>query len=127
MNSQRIVAGLDVHKDSIYLCILSPRCEILYENKFGVLTTQLREMRDIMLQYGVSEAAMESTGVYWIPVWNELVDAMDAKLVNPYFIKQLPGRKSDVKDAQWIAECLLEKSYTWEFCALPHLFRTYER
>lgn len=119
MNSQRIVAGLDVHKDSIYLCILSPRCEILYENKFGVLTTQLREMRDIMLQYGVSEAAMESTGVYWIPVWNELVDAMDAKLVNPYFIKQLPGRKSDVKDAQWIAECLLKNLIRGSFVPSP--------
>lgn len=51
---------------------------------------------------------MESTAVYWIPVWNELCESMELKLVNPYFIKQLPGRKSDVKDAQWIAECLLK-------------------
>lgn len=108
VNNQRIVAGLDVHKDSVYLCILGTDCVILYENKFGVLTTEIRQMRDVMCQYGVTEAAMESTGVYWIPIWNELESTMDMKLVNPYFIKQLPGRKSDVKDAQWIAECLLK-------------------
>jgi transposase len=47
---------------------------------------------------------MESTAVYWIPVWRVLEPHFHLKLVNPYFIKQLPGRKSDVKDAQWIAE-----------------------
>lgn len=105
----RIVAGLDVHKDSVYLCIMRNGCEIIYENKYGVLTTEIRQMRDDMLRHGVTEAAMESTGVYWVPIWNELSEAMETKLVNPYFIKQLPGRKSDVKDAQWIAECLLKQ------------------
>ena len=104
----RIVCGLDVHKDSIYLCILSSTGEIL-EQIFGVLTTQLEEMRDLMLKYNVQEVGMESTSVYWIPVWRVLESHFELKLINPYFIKQLPGRKSDVKDAQWIAECMMKE------------------
>ena len=104
----RIVCGLDVHKDSIYLCILSSTGEIL-EQVFGVLTTQLEEMRDLMLKYNVQEVGMESTSVYWIPVWRVLEPHFELKLINPYFIKQLPGRKSDVKDAQWIAECMMKE------------------
>ena len=57
---------------------------------------------------GVTEVTMESTAVYWIPIWRVLEPHFHLKLVNPYFIKQLPGRKSDVKDAQWIAECTLK-------------------
>ena len=65
-------------------------------------------MRRMMQSHGVSEVTMESTAVYWIPVWRVLEPHFHLKLVNPYFIKQLPGRKSDVKDAQWIAECTLK-------------------
>lgn len=101
----RVVCGLDVHKDSIYLCILSSTGEI-FEKVFGVLTTQLEEMRDLMLTHHVSEVGMESTGIYWVPVWRTLEEHFKLKLINPYFIKQLPGHKSDVKDAQWIAECM---------------------
>ncbi len=81
---------------------------IIFENKYGTLTTELRRMRDDMLFHGVTECAMESTAVYWVPVWNELCVHMELRLANPHFIKQLPGRKSDVKDAQWIAECQLK-------------------
>lgn len=108
MDRNRTVAGLDVHKDSIYLCIMGHDGAIIVEKTYGVLTPDLRQMCDDMVCCGVAEAAMESTAVYWIPVWNELCESMELKLVNPYFIKQLPGRKSDVKDAQWIAECLLK-------------------
>lgn len=103
----RAVCGLDVHKDSVFLCILCETGEII-EKVFGVLTHQLREMRRMMQSHGVSEVTMESTAVYWIPVWRVLEPHFHLKLVNPYFIKQLPGRKSDVKDAQWIAECTLK-------------------
>ena len=103
----RITCGLDVHKDSIYLCILSSTGEI-FEKVFGVLTFQLEEMRDLMLTHHVQEVGMESTSVYWIPVWRILEPHFELKLVNPYFIKQLPGHKSDVKDAQWIAECMMK-------------------
>ena len=103
----RAVCGLDVHKDSVFLCILCETGEVI-EKVFGVLTHQLREMRRMMQSHGVSEVTMESTAVYWIPVWRVLEPHFHLKLVNPYFIKQLPGRKSDVKDAQWIAECTLK-------------------
>lgn len=108
MNRNRTVAGHDVHKDSVYLCIMGHDGAIIFENTYGVLTPELREMCDDMVGLGVTEAAMESTAVYWMPVWNELCESMELKLVNPYFIKQLPGRKNDVRDAQWIAECLLK-------------------
>ncbi|MBR3492622.1 MAG: IS110 family transposase [Bacteroidales bacterium] len=104
----RTVCGLDVHKDSIYLCILNDSGEI-FERVFGVLTTQLHEMRDLMLSCGVKEVSMESTSIYWIPIWRVLEGHFTLHLVNPYFIKQLPGRKSDVKDAQWIAECTMKE------------------
>ncbi len=104
----RAVCGLDVHKDSIYLCILSDDGEI-FEQVFGVLTFQLQEMCELMRSLNVSEVSMESTSIYWIPVWRILEPHFKLNLVNPYFIKQLPGRKSDVKDAQWIAECTLKE------------------
>lgn len=103
----RIVCGLDVHKDSIYLCILRSTGEI-FEKVFGVLTTLLEEMRDLMLTHHVQEVGMESTSIYWIPVWRILEPHFKLKLINPYFIKQLPEHKSDVKDVQWIAECMIK-------------------
>lgn len=124
----RIVCGLDVHKDSIYLCILSSTGEIL-EQIFGVLTTQLEEMRDLMLKYNVQEVGMESTSVYWIPVWRVLESHFKLKLINPYFIKQLPGRKSDVKDAQWIAECMMKELVRGSFVPPERIqqLRLYDR
>ena len=124
----RIVCGLDVHKDIIYLCILSSTGEIL-EQVFGVLTTQLEEMRDLMLKYNVQEVGMESTSVYWIPVWRVLESHFKLKLINPYFIKQLPGRKSDVKDAQWIAECMMKELVRGSFVPPERIqqLRLYDR
>src|SRR5574344_95509 len=101
----RIVAGLDVHKDSVFLCILDDSGKI-FENKYGVLTPDLDNMALDMQRHGVTELAMESTSIYWMPIWRILEEMFDQKLVNPYFIKQLPGRKTDVKDAEWIATCV---------------------
>ncbi len=100
MDRQRTVAGLDIHKDSIYLCVMRHDGAIILQKTYGTLTPDLRQICADMLSHGVSEAAMESTATYWVPVWNALCESMSIKLVNPYFIKQLPGRKSDVKDAQ---------------------------
>lgn len=108
MERQRIVAGLDVHKDTVFLCIIGQDEAKIFEKTYGTLTPELRQMCQDMVDRGVTEAAMESTGTYWCPVWSALCEQISLKLVNPYFIKQLPGRKSDVKDAQWIAECLLK-------------------
>ena len=62
-----------------------------------------------MLHHHVVEVSMESTSVYWIPIWRVLSPHFKQNLANPYFIKQLPGRKSDVKDTQWIAECTMKE------------------
>ena len=65
----------------------------------GVLTPELEELRQLLLDHGVQEVKMESTGIYWHPVWRVLEGIGGLKLVNPYFIRQLPGRKSDMRDA----------------------------
>ena len=101
----KTVCGLDVHKDSVFCCILCANGEKI-QHKFGVLTEDLVTLRDLMVSEGVEECAMESTSIYWIPVWRVLEGSVKLHLVNPYFIKQLPGKKSDVKDAEWIAACL---------------------
>ena len=110
----RSVCGLDVHKDSVYLCILSEDGELI-EKVFGVLTFQLHQMRDLLLAHHVEKVSMESTSVYWIPIWRILAPHFHQKLVNPYFIKQLPGHKSDVADAQWIAECTMKNLISSSF------------
>ena len=117
-----------VHKDSVYLCILSSTGEIV-EKVFGVLTFQLAKMRDLMLKHHVQEVGMESTSVYWIPIWRVLEPHFKLKLVNPYFIKQLPGHKSDVKDAQWIAECMLKELVRGSFVPPERIqqLRQYDR
>lgn len=103
----RRVCGLDVHKDNIFVCILGENCEKI-EFKSGILTVELDSFRDKLVNLGVGEVAMESTSVYWMPVWRILSGDFRLYLVNPLAIKQLPGRKSDVKDAEWIATCLLK-------------------
>lgn len=100
----KTVCGLDVHKDSVFCCILCADGRKI-QHKFGVLTHELVALRDLMESEGVEECTMESTSIYWMPIWKVLEGSVCLHLVNPYFIKQLPGKKSDVKDAQWIAEC----------------------
>ena len=100
----RNVSGLDVHKDSVFVCVLNEE-GVIFQEKYGVLTTELEKMASALEMYGVEEVCMESTSIYWMPVWRVLETRFALKLVNPYFIRQLPGRKSDVKDAEWIATC----------------------
>lgn len=89
----RAVCGLDVHKDSVYLCILTGEGELI-EKVFGVLTFQLQRMRDLLLAHNVDEVSMESTSVYWIPIWRVLAPHFHMRLVNPYFIRQLLGTRA---------------------------------
>lgn len=103
---KRTVCGLDVHKDSVFCCILCADGRKI-QHKFGVLTEELVVLRNLMESEGVEECAMESTSIYWMPIWRVLEGSVKLHLVNPYFIKQLPGKKSDVKDAEWIATCLM--------------------
>jgi transposase len=100
------VSGLDVHKDTIFCGIYDGKKNIAVQ-EFTTFTENIREMGIMLQRKKIKRIAMESTSIYWIPVWNILEDmGFDLMLVNPYLIKQMPGRKSDVKDAQWIATLL---------------------
>lgn len=100
------VSGLDVHKDSIFCAIYNGK-KVEEVKEYPTFTHSIREMGLYLQKEGVKKIAMESTGIYWIPVWNILEEmGFILTLVNPYIIKQIPGRKSDVKDAQWIATLL---------------------
>lgn len=101
----RNVCGLDVHKDNVFVCIDKENGEKI-QFKTGILTKELDALRDKLVDNDVGEIAMESTSVYWMPIWRVLESDFKLYLVNPYAIRQLPGRKSDVKDAEWIATCL---------------------
>jgi len=103
------VAGLDVHLKSIQ-CAVRCRQETgkLFQQvrSFGTMTRDLRALADYLQSLGVTHVAMEATGVLWKPVWNILDGRFTLLLINPRHIKKLPGRKSDVSDAEWIAQLL---------------------
>jgi transposase len=102
-------AGLDVHKDSVFVCVrwISDDGKGHEEvRSFGTTWRQLLALGDWLAEQKVGHAAMESTGVYWKPIWNLLEDRVKLILVNAQHIKQVPGRKTDVKDCQWIAQLL---------------------
>jgi transposase len=103
------VAGLDVHQKFITVgvrCRLDTGTPFAEVRTFGTMTADLRALADYLEALGVTHVALESTGVLWKPVWNILEGRFTLLLVNPRHIKQVPGRKSDVKDAEWIAELL---------------------
>jgi transposase len=102
-------AGLDVHKETVVACVrrLDPAGRVSAQVRtFGTLTSELLALADWLAEQGVTHVAMESTGVYWKPVWNLLEGQFQVLLVNARHIKQVPGRKTDVKDAEWIAQLL---------------------
>jgi transposase len=104
----RNCAGLDVHKETVVACVRKvvdgkTRQEV---RTFRTETSRLLELADWLTDEGVSHVAMESTGVYWKPIWNLFEDVFELILVNAEHIKAVPGRKTDVKDSQWIAELL---------------------
>ena len=97
-------AGLDVHKQTVVACVLTPAGREI--RTFATMTEDLLELGDWLLGLGVSHVAMESTGVYWKPIYNVLEGSFELLLVNAQHVKAVPGRKTDVKDCQWIAELL---------------------
>ena len=101
--------GLDVHKKSVTACVLIAQpggTSIKEIRTFATMTADLLALRNWVLEQQVTHVAMESTGVYWKPVWNLLEDDVSLVLVNPAHMKAVPGRKTDVKDAEWIADLL---------------------
>ena len=111
-------AGLDVHQDNVVACFLSgaldkrPSKEI---ETFGTTTKELLRLQDWLAERECSHVAMESTGVYWKPIWNILEGACQLTLANPTRIKNVPGKKTDYNDAEWIARLhrsgLIEQSF----------------
>lgn len=102
-------AGLDVHKKTVVACRIVPAQDREWQvdiRTFGTMTDDLLRLHDWLAEANVSHVAMESTGVYWKPVFNILEETFEVLLVNAKHIKFVPGRKTDVKDAQWIAELL---------------------
>jgi transposase len=102
-------AGLDVHKESVEACVrrIEPNGRVHSEtHHWGTMTGDLMAMADWMTAQGVTHVAMESTGVFWKPIYNILEGRFTMLLVNARHLKQVPGRKSDVRDCQWIAQLL---------------------
>ncbi len=102
-------AGLDVHKESVEACVRRMEANGRWHQQtrpWGTMTRDLLAMSDWMAAQGVTHVAMESTGVYWKPIFNILESRFTVLLVNARHLKQVPGRKSDVRDCQWIAQLL---------------------
>jgi transposase len=102
-------AGLDVHKKTVVACVRYTDADgsaVAKIHTFGTMTADLLALADWLDAHGVRHVAMESTGVYWKPVFHILEGRFDVMLVNAGRLKQVPGRKTDVKDAEWIAQLL---------------------
>jgi len=102
------VAGLDVHHKTIQCAIRCQESGKLFKESrsFGTMTRYLKQLADYLEAHGITHVALESTGVLWKPVWNILEGRFTLLLVNPRHLKKVPGRKTDVSDAQWIAQLL---------------------
>ena len=102
-------AGLDVHKDSVVACVrIQTKERVTHEVRtFGTTTGALLELADWLRESGCSHAALESTGVYWKPVWHVLASAeLKLWLANAEHVRNVPGRKTDVRDSVWLADLL---------------------
>jgi len=97
--------GLDVHKKTIAACIMGTGMN-KETRTYGTMTNDLLRLKEWLKQEGVTHVAMESTGVYWKPVFNILEDSFDVILVNARHVKNVPGRKTDVQDSEWLCKLL---------------------
>ena len=101
-------AGLDVHKKQVTACVRQLQGRRVHSEvrTFGTMTRDILQMSEWLASHGVTHVAMESTGVFWKPIYNLLEGTFELLLCNAKHIKQVPGRKTDVKDAEWIAQLL---------------------
>lgn len=100
-------AGLDVHKKTVVACCLTTEDKKEHETRtFGTMSQDLLALSDWLSSKGITHVAMESTGEFWKPVYNLLEASFTVLVVNAQHIKNVPGRKTDVKDAEWIAQLL---------------------
>src|SRR3979411_17832 len=101
--------GLDVHQATVVACLLMVRKDGKVQKQirtFGTTTRELLSLREWLLSEGCTHVAMESTGVYWKPIYAILEGTFDIVVANAQHVKKVPGRKTDVKDAEWIADLL---------------------
>src|SRR5579884_1283813 len=101
--------GLDVHKQTVVGCVLltDVKGKVTRELRtFSTMTAGLLDLSDWLSSHGVTHVAMEATGVYWKPVWHLLEGHFELVLANAQHIRNVPGRKTDVNDAAWIADLL---------------------
>ena len=101
--------GLDVHKKTVVACLLvtAPTGKVSREVRtFSTMTAGLLALSDWLSSHQVTHVAMESTGVYWRPVFNVLEGSFEVILVNAQHMKAVPGHKTDIKDSEWIADLL---------------------
>jgi transposase len=120
------VAGLDVGKDSVTVCVRTPgsRGQRHQETRtFKTMSRSLQVMRDWLLECGVTHAAMESTSTYWKPPFYCLEEQMTVWLLNGAHMKAVPGRKTDVRDAEWIAQLLEHGLLAPSFVPPPEIRR----
>ncbi|MGB7919403.1 MAG: IS110 family transposase, partial [Desulfobacterales bacterium] len=101
--------GIDVHKKTITACLMTgaagkPPCKTT--KTFSTMTQDLLACRDWLISEGCTHAVVESTGVYWKPLFNVLEETIEVVLANARHIKNVPGRKTDVKDCEWLAQLL---------------------
>jgi transposase len=99
--------GLDVHQETVVACVLKGPLELKpesYVQTFGTTTKELLKLQDWLAGHACTEVVMESTGVLWKPVWNMLESTCQLILANARRVKNIPGRKTDIKDAQWLAQ-----------------------
>ncbi len=114
--------GLDVHKKTVVACVLVTRPDgTLHKTvrTFSTMTAGLLALADWLDTLRVEQIAMESTGVYWQPVFNILEDGRTVVLVNPQHSKAVPGRKTDVKDSEWLADLLRHGLLRASFVSWP--------
>lgn len=105
----RRCAGVDVHKKTLSVCVscIGDDDKVRTETRqFGAMTRDILALGDWLREAGVTHVAMESTGVYWKPIWNLLEGHFELVLCNARDVKQVPGRKTDMKDCQWIAKLM---------------------
>src|ERR1041385_2846149 len=99
--------GLDVHKQTVVACRIIPGADgqpVREVRTFGTMTEDLLALADWLAEAAVTHVAMESTGVYWKPLYDLFEGLFVLLVVNAQHIKQVPGRKTDVKDAEWLAD-----------------------
>jgi transposase len=101
-------AGLDVHRDTVVACARIAEDKTVHQHveQFGTTTVELRRLREWLSGHGCTHVVMEATGVYWKPVWNVLYGGCELLLANAAHVKNVPGRKTDVNDATWLADLL---------------------